>query len=65
MSKNELPKTRKIITVAEAKRSDKKRSTVAHGIQYDKSTGKFIVQFYYGTTVGKTIREHKTYPTLS
>lgn len=55
--------TRKIVTLEEAKRSPKKRSTIEHGIQYDRTTGAFIVEYYYGIVDGKAKREHKTFGT--
>ena len=39
---------RGIVTVAEAKKSEKKRSTVAPNIQYDRVTQKYIVELYSG-----------------
>lgn len=55
---------RQIVTVAEAKKSEKKRSTVAPNIQYDRVTQKFIVEFYKGVQNGKAQREHKSFDTL-
>ena len=55
---------RGIVTVAEAKKSEKKRSTVAPNIQYDRVTQKYIVELYSGMRDGKAVREHETYKTL-
>lgn len=64
--KNNKDKTskRQIVTVAEAKKSEKKRSTVAPNIQYDRVTQKYIVELYSGMRDGKAVREHETYRTL-
>lgn len=64
--KNKKDKTtqRQIVTVAEAKKSEKKRSTVAPNIQYDRVTQKFIVEFYKGVRNGKAEREHKSFASL-
>lgn len=58
------PRKREIVTVAEAKKSNKKRSTVAPNIQYDRVTRKYIVELYFGMFGNKAIREHKTCNTL-
>ena len=55
---------RQIVTVAEAKKSEKKRSTVAPNIQYDRVTQKYIVELYSGMRDGKAVREHETYKTF-
>lgn len=55
---------RQIVTVAEAKKSAKKRSTVAPNIQYDRVTQNYIVQLYKGMKEGKAVREHVTCSTL-
>ncbi len=64
MKRQSLTNTRQIVTIKEAKKSTKKRVTVAHGIQYDTVTKKFIVSFYEGLKDGKPVREHKTFPTF-
>ena len=67
MKKNPVtPQTnkRRIVTVAEAKKSNKKRSTVAPNIQYDRVTQKYIVELYSGMRDGKADRRHETYKTL-
>ena len=66
MTSKKDTKTRKrvIATVAEAKRSEKKRSTVAPNIQYDRVTQKYIVELYSGMRDGKAVREHETYKTF-
>ena len=63
-SKKDKTTQRQIVTVAEAKKSGKKRSTVAPNIQYDRVTQKYIVEFYKGVRNGKADREHKSYHTL-
>ncbi len=55
---------REIVTVAEAKKSPKKRSTVATNIQYDRISQTYIVELYSGMKDGKAIRRHETYKTL-
>ena len=55
---------RQIVTVAEAKKSQKKRSTVAPNIQYDRITQTYIVELYSGMRDGKAVRKHETYKTL-
>lgn len=57
--------TRQIVTVAEAKKSEKRRSTVSKNIQYDRVTKKYIVELYYGRRNGKAVREHETYSTFN
>lgn len=67
MKKTKLtPKTgkRQIVTVAEAKKSDRKRSTVAPNIQYDRIMQKYIVELYSGMRDGKADRKHESYKTL-
>ncbi len=66
MTSKKDTKTRKreIVTVAEAKKSEKKRSTVAPNIQYDRVTQKYIVELYSGMRDGKAVREHETYKTF-
>ena len=63
-SKKDKTTQRQIVTVAEAKKSGKKRSTVAPNIQYDRVTQKYIVEFYKGVRNGKADRDHKSYHTL-
>lgn len=68
MAKKQKQRTddrRRIVTLAEARRSDKRRSTVAPSIQYDKPSGKFIVSFYHGMTNGKADREHRFFDSLA
>lgn len=55
---------RKIVTLKEARKSNQKRSTVAPGIQFDKATNHFLVEFYYGMVDGKPKRVRKTFLTL-
>lgn len=61
---NTQPTKRQIVTVAEAKKSEKKRSTVAPNIQYDRVTQNYIVELYSGMRDGKAVRSHETYKTF-
>ena len=64
-SKNNTKRSkREIVTVAEAKKSGKKRSTVAPNIKHDNVVNKYIVTLYYGMKDGKAVRKHETYQTL-
>lgn len=56
---------KKYQTVAEAKKGDKKRTTVATNIQFDKVTENYIVELYMGTKDGKAIRKHETFKSLT
>lgn len=64
MINNRKASKREIVTVAEAKRSEKKRSTVEHNIQYDRVTGSYILELNWGMENGKTKRTHETFRTL-
>lgn len=55
---------REIVTVAEAKKSEKRRSTIAPNIKYDRITQNYIVTLYWGVKDGKTLRTHETFKTL-
>lgn len=57
--------SKKYQTVAEAKKGDKKRTTVATNIQFDKVTENYIVELYMGTKDGKAIRKHETFKSLT
>lgn len=61
---NTKTRKREIVTVAEAKKSEKKRSTVSPNIQYDRVTQKYIVELYSGIRDGKAVREHVTCETF-
>lgn len=55
---------REIVTMKEARKSKKKRVTVARGIQYDTVTKHFLVEFNHGKVDGRIKRVRKTFPTL-
>lgn len=55
---------REIVTMKEARKSKKKRVTVARKIQYDTVTKHYLAEFNYGIVDGKTKRERKTFLSL-
>lgn len=50
-------------SVAEAKQSNQKRTTIAPNIQYDRISGSYIAVLYWKTENGKAIRKHETFHT--